>query len=133
MSECKHPTCGDTCRREKRIKKDHYINRTPLKSKPVKIRKYSKKREKINRKEYGPKARRYVLDHPVCNIQSPVCTYFATCVNHIRSKDTIQDLLDDQYWESSCFPCNSWIESNDAWARERGHKVSKHQITTNRL
>lgn len=29
MSECKHPTCGDTCRREKKPKKLYRLNRSP--------------------------------------------------------------------------------------------------------
>lgn len=33
MRECKHPTCGDTCRREKKPKKIYYLKRSPIKKK----------------------------------------------------------------------------------------------------
>lgn len=38
MRECKHPTCGDTCRRVKKPKKIYTLKRTP-------IRKRSKKKQ----------------------------------------------------------------------------------------
>lgn len=37
MKQCKHPTCGETCRREKKPKKAYQLKRTPLNKKaPVK-------------------------------------------------------------------------------------------------
>lgn len=90
---------------------------------------FSEKREAVNKGQYGPAARQFVKDHPACAIRSPVCTGKATCVNHKKGKATIELLLDEKYWEPSCWPCNNWIESNDAWAREHGHKVSRHAKT----
>lgn len=41
MKQCRHPTCGDICRRPKKEKKNHkFLRRTP-------IRKVSKKQQKI--------------------------------------------------------------------------------------
>jgi hypothetical protein len=101
-------------------------------TKPVKEKKppakASKKRAKINRNEYGPKAKKYILDNPICNIQMPeICNYFSQCVNHTKGKSSIELLLDERYWEPSCFMCNGGfgIENNEKLAREGGHKISK--------
>ncbi|SHN42300.1 hypothetical protein SAMN05216311_114171 [Chitinophaga sp. CF418] len=96
--------------------------------KAKRIRQFSIKRERINRREYQPQARQFVIDNPVCNIRSPVCSYHAECVNHRKGKDTIKLLLDMSFWEASCFLCNNWIEANHQWAVDRGHKLSRLTI-----
>ncbi|WP_153799047.1 hypothetical protein [Foetidibacter luteolus] len=131
--KCKHPTCGDTCRRETKPRKTYVLKRSPIERKPYKIRRYSLKRSKVNKTEYSPKAKQYIIDNPLCNIQSPVCTYFSQCVNHRKGKQSIELLLDETYWEPSCIACNNWIEEHDAWARERGHKLSQHAISNNTI
>jgi hypothetical protein len=60
----------------------------------------------------------------VCQIQSPVCTKEATCVNHKKGR-TGKLLLDTKYFQPSCGACNNYIEEKDAFGREGGHKVSR--------
>lgn len=115
VDNCNWPRFGGGyCKYHQNIRKD---------KSPRKIRYYSEKRSKINRSEYAPKARQYIIDHPDCNIKSEVCTGASQCVNHIKGKATIALLLDSNHWEASCFACNNWIEANHAWANERGHKL----------
>jgi hypothetical protein len=86
-------------------------------------RKRTKKYAKTMRQlsiNYDP----YLEKHPVCAIQSPICTYRATCVNHKAGRG-VNEVLDQSTWEPSCDPCNLYIEGHDAWAREHGHKVSR--------
>lgn len=92
----------------------------------ARIKQYSVKRTRINKVEYGPKARQYIIDNPYCNIRSPECTGIAQCVNHRKGKDSIALLLDSQFWEPSCFMCNLYIEKYHKWGSERGHKLSRH-------
>ena len=94
--------------------------------KPEKIKKESKKKAVINRKEYAPKAKAFREANPECKINSPVCIRETQCVHHMRGKDSIEDLLDDEFWMPSCFPCNTWVEQNDGIARAKGFKLSKH-------
>lgn len=83
----------------------------------------SKQQAKIMRKLgnlYDP----YLEKNPVCAIQSPVCTYVATCVNHKAGRGK-KVVLDEETMEPSCEPCNGYIEIHDDWARENGHKVTR--------
>lgn len=70
---------------------------------------------------YGP----YLDKNPVCAIQSPVCTYHAGTVNH-KAGRIGENAFDELTWEPSCSPCNIWIEANDKWAQDNGHKISRH-------
>lgn len=90
-----------------------------------KPKKESKKRAVINRKVYGPKAKEFVKDHPLCGINSPVCKKDSQCVHHLRGRASEEDLLNEKYWMAACVPCNNWVEQNDAWARANGFKLSK--------
>jgi|ERR1041385_5282719 hypothetical protein len=67
----------------------------------------------------------YLKLFPICKIKSPVCTGKATCVNHIAGRGT-NEVLNMATWESSCEACNGYIEQYDAWARQNGHKISRH-------
>jgi hypothetical protein len=95
---------------------------------PKPIAKESKERKEINRKEYAPKAAEFVKNNPVCQINSPVCTKKSQCVHHTIKKDSKELLLGETYWKASCFPCNNWIEQNDAASRVQGLKKSKFSI-----
>jgi hypothetical protein len=55
-----------------------------LKIKPLpEIKKESDKRKEVNRKEYAPKARKFVKDHPICQAGiEGICTKEAKCVHH---------------------------------------------------
>lgn len=60
----------------------------------------------------------------VCAIQSLVCTQQATCVNH-KAGRTGKKLTDIKYFEPSCSACNGFIEENNQWAMDHGHKVTR--------
>jgi len=79
-------------------------------------------------KLYKPMIKNY-LEQPenkVCLILSPVCTVKATCVNHKKRRG--KNLLNQKYWEPSCFHCNGYIERHPDWALENGHLISVHQV-----
>lgn len=89
------------------------------------LRQYSVKREKINRMEYKPLARGYMLEHPFCEIRLPGCTGAAEGIHHTKGKATIELLLDVRFFKSACNHCNTDLERKDAEARRRGLKLSK--------
>jgi len=62
---------------------------------------------------------------PVCEIHSPVCTQAATCVHHTAGRGVAQ-IINIKTWKASCDACNCYVEKHDAWAREKGFKISKH-------
>jgi hypothetical protein len=102
--------------------KIHQYLRTDKKQ--AKIKPYSDKRAKINREQYAPAAKEFIKLHPMCSINSPACTGKTQCVHHSKGKKTIHELLDASAWKSSCYACNTWVESNDGIAREQGHKLN---------
>lgn len=118
---CKHATCGDTCRREKKEKKRYELKRTPLKKKPYKLRSFSKKRQRLNTK-YAAKSKQFREDNPLCVIHSPDCTHYTQGVHHVKGKATEKLLMDENHWLPACNPCNHYIEANSAWAKEKGFK-----------
>ncbi len=95
-------------------------------SKRNKIATFSKKREKINRKDYAPAVKKFLSERTICEIQMEGCTMKSVCVHHVKGRTTISDLLNTEHWKASCGPCNSAIESKDSEAREAGNKRSKH-------
>jgi len=124
--KCEWPTCrqeaikGNLCYMHSRV----YGQPTPKKT-PVPIPKKSAKM-KVEDREYK-KFKDTFLNNPdnkLCAIQGPDCTIVAQCINHRkrRFKDT---KMNPEYVEPSCYNCNTWIEANDAIARETGHLVSK--------
>jgi hypothetical protein len=92
-------------------KKKYIRHRTPKKAKEY----------RTLGKLYGP----YLEEHPVCAIESPVCTYRSETVNHKAGRGE-DEVLDQETWEPACSACNLWIEANDGWAQQRGHKISRH-------
>lgn len=110
--QCKHPTCGELCRRIKVVKK-----RKP-------IAKFSKKRITVNG-QYSIDSRVFRALNPFCAIKSPVCTHRTQGVHHLKGKATIELLMNKKWWLSACNPCNDYVEANSAWAYENGFKLSK--------
>lgn len=99
---------------------------TPVKKAfPKRISQQSKKQRKTSRKlakDYGP----FLEKHPICGIQSPICTQVATCANHDKGRG-VNEVHDQRFWTPACSPCNGFIEANHAWAKARGFKLSRHQ------
>lgn len=84
---------------------------------------YSNKRKEQN-KILSQQVRKMLIDRPVCEINSPVCTYYATCGHHVAGRIG-KNLLDKSKNIPACYPCNLYVEENDAWARDNGFKTSK--------
>lgn len=95
------------------------------------IAKKSKEREKLDRKEYAPKAKQFVKDHPVCQAGIPgICSKDSVCVHHKAGKNSKVDLLDETRWLAVCFPCHRIIEENPDYARQQGFSLSRHSKDT---
>lgn len=110
--ECKHPTCGVICRRERKVKKRYRIPR------------YSKKREQLN-KVYDARARLFRKANPQCKIMAPGgCTGKTQGVHHRKGRGRY--LLDESTWIPACNYCNGYVEAHPAWAVENGFKESKY-------
>lgn len=67
----------------------------------------------------------FLKDKAACEIGSPVCNGQPECVHHEEGRG-VKVILDQTKWKASCTPCNGWVENNDAEAREKGHKKSRH-------
>lgn len=65
------------------------------------------------------------LEDKLCEINSPECTQTATCVHHTAGRGVAQ-IMNRKTWKASCDACNYYVEKHDEWARQNGHKVSRH-------
>ena len=135
MPECKHPTCGDTCRRPKKVPKRYEIKRTPLKRKPVKLKKSKPKRVSKKRKnqndQYSILREKFLGKHDECQIQAPgICSFSALVIHHTNGREN-ERLLIVEDWLASCPECNIWIETSAGtkWAYENGKKKKKHGLS----
>jgi len=63
-------------------------------------------------------------DNLLCKIKAEGCTKLATCVHHTAGRTGAQ-LKKEEDWMPACESCNSWCESNDSLAREKGFKKSR--------
>ena len=87
------------------------------------IAKVSVKRKQIN-KEYDKIKAEILTTDDQCKIRSPVCTGKAQGLNH-KQKRSPGNLTKRNNLIGCCNACNSFLESNDAWARKNGHTVSR--------
>jgi hypothetical protein len=91
------------------------------------IKKESDERKKINRKEYGPNAKQFIVDNPICQAGiKDVCAGKSQCVHHKIGKASKEELLDEKYWLAVCFNCHRVIEDNSAFAKQNGFSLSRH-------
>lgn len=93
--------------------------------KPKKLKQFSDKRAKVN-VDYNRESREYREANPFCKINSPVCTGKTQGVHHMKGKSTIELLMDKRFWKPACNACNGYCEDHSEWAKENGHKLSKH-------
>jgi hypothetical protein len=122
IKECKHPTCGETCRREKKPKKVYVLKRTPLVKKPYKINRRSEKRAE-QEKEYSKERIRFLKDHPVCEFNES-CQRESTDVHHTEGR--IGDLLTDfSKCKALCRGHHVWVELHPVEAKEMGLSKSR--------
>ena len=87
------------------------------------INKVAEKRKVIN-KQYKVIKDEMLAKDDQCKIRSPVCTGKAQGLNHIQKRST-GNLTRRNNLIGCCNACNSFLESNDAWARKNGHTVSR--------
>jgi hypothetical protein len=100
--------------------------------KPARPAKVAEKRDKINKKEYYPEAKKFVKEHPECELKMMGCTGKTQCVHHTKGKSSIALLLDKRFWKGACFWCNNAVEVKDGEARSKDLKLSKfNEHTTN--
>jgi hypothetical protein len=130
MRQCKHPTCGDTCRRPKPdAKPRQQIKRTPLQKKPYKIKATSKKRAG-QLQEYKTLKEEFLAVNDECQIKVPgICTYSALVIHHTNGREN-ERLLIVEDWLASCPECNIWIETSAGtkWAYDNEKKKYKHRL-----
>ena len=124
MANCDFPLCkreaikGIYCYDHNRL-----MGNTKPVEQPVAVKKESDKMKDV-KAELKKKYPRFLKKNPFCNIQSPVCTKVATCVNHTRGRGR-DEILNEDTWEASCVPCNQYIESHPDWNGGQ-HKQSPH-------
>lgn len=95
------------------------------KPKPPKISQTEKERQA----KYRPIAKKFRDEHPECEIQSPVCTFFTQVVHHSRGK--LGDLLTDvENFIASCASCNLWVEENHSQAVKMNAIIKRNTGTT---
>lgn len=103
-------------------KKNSTAGKKRIKKRSKKKAKAMRQLGKINKELLGDKTSDIKL---LCEIRSPVCTMFATVLNHNAGRDGDQ-LLNKDDLARCCPPCNDYIESHHEWARVRGFKKRRH-------
>src|SRR5687768_921531 len=88
------------------------------------IKPRSEKLAKVMKKEYVPQVKEMVAKNTACAVKSPVCTGKAQGFHHLVGREGKN--LTGKKKIPCCNKCNGHIESNDAWARSQGLKLSKH-------
>lgn len=92
-----------------------------------KIKKESEKRAEVNRKEYAPKAAKFIKDHPTCQAHiDGICSGKSQCVHHKKGKNSKDDLLNENFWLAVCFNCHRAIEESPVFAKQNGFSISRH-------
>jgi hypothetical protein len=69
--------------------------------------------------------RSFLAGYDECEIKSPNCTGQVETVHHTKGRG-INVVFLQKYWKRSCNACNFYIENKDQWAKDNGHKVSRH-------
>lgn len=121
MSKSSFPFCPfctgtTTCPR-------HAEKGVPKQKKVYTIQKKSDKKKAVD-KELSAFYKVLIAERPTCEIKSPECAGKAETGHHVRGRGK-DHVLDTENIMSVCLRCNSYVESNDAWAREKGFLKSK--------
>ena len=91
-----------------------------LKKSLIQIPTFSSKRAKLTA-VYTVIRKKFLLDHPMCQIHLNGCTQKATDIHHMHSgKDREQYYLDISTWKSACRNCHDWIHNHEKDAKELG-------------
>jgi hypothetical protein len=109
MKQCKHPCCGDTCRKAK----------PKPKRKP--IRKVSKTRSRENR-IYSTKRKKFLSEGDICEF--PDCGQPATDCHHSQGR-VGKNFLDTKTWKKLCRKHHRIVEENPRLAKKMGLSESR--------
>ena len=91
------------------------------------IKKVSDKRTVLNR-ELAKIVKEVKNERPVCELKvSGICSHKTVTVHHTKGRIG-ELLLNKKYMKASCSPCNLWVESHTAEAKEMGLIVSRHKV-----
>ena len=101
--ECKHPTCGDTCRRVSKAKA----------KKPIK--KVSDKQSKKLR-TYSAMRKAYLEFNSSCKASLVGCAGASTDIHHMVGR-VGERMLDTTTWIAVCRNCHRIIEDNPTFAK----------------
>ena len=97
----------------------------PEKEKAKGIAKQSDKR-KVDQKAYRKIVKEMLAENKNCMVKAPGCTKIAQGLHHVVKRSP-KNLLDKTNLLPCCNFCNSFLENNDAWGRERGFVKSKYK------
>lgn len=106
--QCNHPTCGATCRREKKQK-----------GMPAN----SSRQEAF--KKYWPAREKYLAEHKFCECG---CGERSVEIHHKKGKIGAM-LYDVRFFMAVARKCHRKIELNPTWAKEMGYSISRHKKT----
>jgi hypothetical protein len=76
------------------------------------------------RREYKPLRDKYLIEHPICELQILCNGSPATEVHHVKPREFF--LCDVSVFKAACHLCHDWIPGHDAEARQMGFLQSKH-------
>lgn len=107
MAECKHPTCGDQCRRPAR----KYIRQVS-----------DKRMEQL--KNYSGEVKAYKKKNNNCEVRLQGCSKLTTDVHHMKGR-LGSNLMDQRYWIAVCRNCHRWIEEHPKSAKKLGFSSSR--------
>ena len=124
---CSIPDCPNIAERSgvcashaREIRKNHANSLKPPKAKKPIAKKSDKMAEAL--KTYAILRRDFLKANPVCEVfkDRP-----ATEVHHQRGRNTIELLLDTNYWLAVSREAHQKIELNPEWAKEQGYSLSR--------
>jgi hypothetical protein len=123
MSECNHPTCGDTCRREKKPKKVYYLKRTPTKRVAPKKAATISQTKKVMDDWYNEQ--RKDMKGVCCNCggktEKQNDKYFRWCIAHILPKAIFKSVATNEFnWMELCISCHTVYDRH--WLSAAGMK-----------
>lgn len=124
---CAFPLCRRNADKNNKYCIGHKIY-SDVKEEPKKLTPIKKVSDKA--KKEAPAYRKFVAEYlsrpenKLCKIKSPVCSKISTAINH-KKRRFKETKMNEEFIEPCCSECNIYIEQHDAWARERGHLLSK--------
>jgi len=90
---------------------------------PKKIRRFSKKRQKLQR-EYRKIVSKAMSESIECEVKAPGCMYESNGMHH-KQKRSVKNIIKLDNLVRCCANCQTYIEENPVWARNAGMQVSR--------